>query len=290
MQSAKSDIVKFYIGLTPTYIVRGASSVKRVLNSPNDLDGTFLQLVLMEGHWSLSSDEINKFKNDKSGRSTIPAPGTEGTPPDQRYWHGHDRLFAKYLSPRRYTDALAASFSQLFSDRVSKLASIECVNLRLYEFLKDAMAESAMISLFGSRLIELNPGIVDLYWEFDKIAGPLAWGPPRIFQRRSVRIRDRLHAMTRKHIDSAWEHFNWNGPAADLNWEPHFGSRLSRETAKWLRQNGFSNHAAAGHTLASLFGSVFSHSMTRLSREELLFELTTGSGSTGTLFRRPHGP
>lgn len=260
MQSAQSNIVKFYIGLTPAYIVAASTNVRRVLNSPDDLDGTFLQLVLMDGHWSLSKDEINKFRNDKSGRSKIPAPGTENTPQDQRYWHGHDRLFAEYLSARKYSDALAASFSQLFSDRISKLACNEWVTIRLFESLKETMAESAMISLFGSRLVELNPGIVDLYWEFDKVAGPLAWGPPRFLQRRSVRIRNRLHEMTRKHIDSAWEHFDWDGPAAESLWEPHFGSRLSRETAKWLRQNGFSNHAAAGHTLASLVGLVSSHS------------------------------
>lgn len=254
MQSTQSSIVKFYIGLTPAYIVAGSANVQRVLNSPDDLDGTFLQLVLMDGHWGLSKDEINKFRKDKSGRSTIPAKGTESTPKEQRYWHGHDRLYAEFLSARKYSDALAASFLQLFSERVSKVVSNEWATVRLYQFLKDAMAESAMISLFGSQLVELNPDIVDQYWEFDKVAGPLAWGPPRLLQRTSVRIRNKLHDMTRRYIDSAWEHFDWNGPAADSFWEPHFGSRLSRETAKWLRQNGFSNHAAAGHTLASLFG------------------------------------
>lgn len=263
MHATRSNIVKFYIGLTPAYIVAGSTNVQRVLNSPDGLDGTFLQLVLMDGHWSLSKDEINKFRDDKSGRSKTPAPGTENTPQNQRYWYGHDRLFTEYLRDRKHSEALASSFLELFSDRVSKLASNEWVTVQLFQFLKDAMAESAMISLFGSRLIELNPGIVDLYWEFDNVAGPLGWGPPRFLQRRAVRIRNRLHDMTRRHIDSAWEHFDWDGPAANSFWEPHFGSRLSRETAKWLRQNGFSNHAAAGHTLASLVGLVSSHSNLR---------------------------
>ena len=61
--------------------------------------------------------------------------------------------------------------------------------------------------------------------------------------------------MTRRHIDSAWGHFQWDKPGAEeVEWEPHFGSLLSRETARWLRQGGVSNYAAAGHTLASLFG------------------------------------
>lgn len=258
MDATRSNIVKFYIGFTPAYIVTGPSNAQRVMNSPNDLDGTFLQLVLMDGVWALSKDEISKFRNDRSGRSAVPVPGTESTPQDQRFWHGHDRLFAEYLSPRTYSDALAGSYLQLFSDRVRKVESKEFVEVRLYQFLKDAMAESAMIALFGSQLVDLNPGIVDLYWEFDKIAGPLAWGPPRIFQRRSVRIRNQLHDMARKYIDSAWENFDWDSPAVNSLWEPHFGARVSRETAKWLRDNGFSNHAAAGHTLGSLFGYVSS--------------------------------
>lgn len=255
LRSTGSSIVKFYLGLTPAYIVTGPENVQKVLNSPESLDGTFLQLVLMAAHWDLSRQEINKFRNDKSGRSqAASAPGPKGVLGQQRYWHGHDRLFADYLSPRKYSDALAATFYRLFSERLVQQPGTEWATIRLFEFLKDAMAESAMVSLFGSRLVELNPGVVQAYWDFDDIAGPLAFGPPRFLQRRSIRIRNRLHAMVRRQIDAAWESFDWDGPDAEADWEPHFGSRLSRETARWLRQNGFSNHAAAGHTLASLYG------------------------------------
>lgn len=246
--------MKFYIGWTPTYIVTGAKNVQKVLNSPESLDGTFLQLVLMKSHWDLSPYELNLFRTDKSGRSSSPANGVENTPETKRYWYGHDRLFAKYLSPRKCSDALAASFYTLFSERLERRSGSTETTVQVLEFLKDAMAESAIISLFGSRLIDLNPGIVDLYWAFDEVAGPLAFGPPKLFQRRSVQIRNKLHAMIDKQIESAWQDFDWNGPDAESDWEPLFGSRLSRETAKWLRDNGFSDHAAAGHTLASLFG------------------------------------
>ncbi|MCJ1389519.1 hypothetical protein MMC18_002376 [Xylographa bjoerkii] len=43
----------------------------------------------------------------------------------------------------------------------------------------------------------------------------------------------------RKYVDAAWANFDWNGPAADADWEPHFGARVCRELVKWLRESGF---------------------------------------------------
>ncbi|KAH8594148.1 hypothetical protein B0O99DRAFT_688171 [Bisporella sp. PMI_857] len=100
--------------------------------------------------------------------------------------------------------------------------------------------------------MELSPGLVDAYWDFDQNGGKLLWGLPRWLDRRPYQARERLHHMTRKYIDSAWESYDWKEPESD--WEPHWGSRLSREVAKWMRQKGFSDKAQAGHTLGTLFG------------------------------------
>ncbi|CDM29517.1 hypothetical protein DTO013E5_5153 [Penicillium roqueforti] len=278
LDKTKSNIVKFHVGPIPAYIVTGTKNVQTVFSSPNILDGNFLQLMLMERHWGMSKEEIAKFANDKSGRLKAPAPGTENTPAEKRFWRGHDHLYAEYLSNRTYADALADSFYSLFSQRLDEQSTTEWSTVNLFEMLKTSMAESAIISLFGSEIIDLNPGFIDCYWEFDEIAGTLVWGLPKFLQRRSVAIKDRLHTMTRKHIDSAWEHFDWNGPDAESKWEPHFGSRLSRETAKWLSEGGFSNQAAAGHTLASLFGlngntvPVTTWAMIELIKDRTLFE------------------
>ncbi|KAK6067449.1 Cholesterol 7-alpha-monooxygenase 4 [Seiridium cupressi] len=254
LRASKSETVKFRVGFIPAYIVTGTQNVSKVLNSPGVLDGNFLQLTLMETLWGMTHTEINKFANDRSGRSPTPAPGTEDVPEGQRYWHGHDNLYVKYLSTRKYSDALASSFHRLFSERLDKECTSEWRTVHLLEYLKDTMAECAIISLFGSHIIELNPGFIMCYWQFDEVAGYLGLGLPAFFQRQGRRAKDRLHAMVRKHIDSAWESFDWDSADSESDWDPHFGSRLSRETAKWLREHGFSNHAAAGHTVGSLFG------------------------------------
>ncbi|KAK3685170.1 cytochrome P450 [Podospora appendiculata] len=236
LKETKSNIIKFHVGFTPAYIVTG---------SPEVLDVNFLMLRMMEAHWGVSPAELGQ----------VPAPGTEHTPDDQRYWHGHDRLYVDYLTNRKYSDALAETFYRLFSERLDRQPVAEWTTVNLFQFLKATMAESAVISLFGSQIVDLNPGIIEAYWDFDAIAGPLAWGLPQLSAAPvALAIEARLHEMTRRHIDSAWEHFDWDGPDAEATWDPHWGSRLSRESARWLRQGGFSNHAAAGHTLATLFG------------------------------------
>lgn len=208
----------------------------------------------MEKHWGMTKEEIGKFARDTSGRQKTPAPGSEDTPEDKRYWLQHDRLYHDFLTKPEYTNSLAQSFNRFFSERLDEEHIGEWSTVQLFDVLKKKMGESAIISLFGTKIVDINPGFVEAYWKFDDIAGPLVWGMPNFLQRKSIKIRDNLHRMTRNHIDSAWRHFDWNGSDSESTWDPHFGTRLSRECAKWLREGGFSNQAAAGHTLASLFG------------------------------------
>ncbi|KAI0972959.1 cytochrome P450 [Xylaria arbuscula] len=96
-----------------------------------------------------------------------------------------------------------------------------CEVVNLFSILKTRMTESATLSFFGTRILELNPGFVECYWDFDPFGGKLKNSDP---------------------------------DASDADWDPHWGSRLSRETAKWLRDGGFSDKALAGHVLGTLFG------------------------------------
>lgn len=255
LEKANSDIVRFNVGFIPAYVVRGPDNVRKLFNSPNTLDGNFLQLLLMDKHWGMHHHEIAKFANDKTGRGKAPAPGTENVPESERYWLGHDRLYVNYLANRQNSDALADVFHRTFLKQLNSLSE-EWSTINLFETLKTAMATSAITSLFGTRIFDLNPGLIDLYWQFDDIAGHLVWGLPKFLQRQSVAIKDRLHSMTLKYVDSAWENFDWDSSESESLWEPHFGSRLCRETAKWFRENNFSNHAAAGHAVGALFGYV----------------------------------
>ncbi|KAK4148765.1 hypothetical protein C8A00DRAFT_19454, partial [Chaetomidium leptoderma] len=252
--TTKSDIVKFHIGFKPVYAVAGPQNVQRLLGSPEIFDGDFIHYVLMDKQWDMTKPEMAKFRKDKSGRHKKPLPGTEHAPVEQRYWRNHNRLYTDFLTEPSHGDSLATQFTTRFTERLDAQPTGEWVTVRLLDFFKEHMAECAIATLFGTQMLDLNPDFTKHYWAYDKVAGSLICGLPLWTQPRAARIKDGLHAMVRRHITSAWDSFDWAGPDADASWEPHFGSRLSRESARWLREQGFSDHTAAGHTLATLFG------------------------------------
>lgn len=249
-------MIKCYIGFRPCYFVAGTQNVQRLLGSPEILDGNFIHYLLMEKQWGMTKAEMVKFIEDRSGRSAKPVPGFETFDPDKRYWRNHTRLYTDYLTDARYSDALGEEFSRRFSQRLDNQDS-RWTSVRLFDMLKKHMSECAAETLFGTKLFELNPGFTDCYWAYDEVAGKLLIGPPNFMQPQATRIKKRLHAMVRRHIDAAWAANFDSGTTKSYSetlWEPYFGSHLSRESARWLRENSFSDHTAAGHTLASLFG------------------------------------
>lgn len=176
------------MGLIPAYIVTGTKNVQKLLSSSALLDSNFLQLLLMDAHWGFSPSELAKFAGDHTSRGKAPPTGIPDRPKQERYWLGYNRLYAEYLSTRRYSDALATSCYQLFCERLdaSMKPNGECSTTHLFTLLRTTMAEAAIVSLFGPQILDLSPGFVNTHQEFDDIAGTLVWCLPKILQRRSV--------------------------------------------------------------------------------------------------------
>ncbi|KAH6655953.1 cytochrome P450 [Truncatella angustata] len=257
-EATNSEVVKCYVGFRPCYFVASPQNVQRLFGSPEILDGNFIHYLLMGKQWGMTKAEMAKFREDRSGRLPKPAPGFEGLAADKRYWRNHNRLYTDYLTDTRHSDALAMEFSRRFAQRLDRqcegLHDGGWASMRLLGTLRKHMSECAAETLFGTRLFDLNPGFTECYWAYDEVAGRLLTGPPGFLQPRAARAKHRLHAMVRRHIDAAWANFDSGCVDVESLWEPHFGSHLSRESARWLREQGFSDHTAAGHTLATLFG------------------------------------
>jgi len=196
--------------------------------------------------WGAADEDYAKFLHDKSGRGKVPAPGTESTPENKRYWMGMNHILHTSLASSRDTNALAIVFQREFNKVLEEIPTTEWTSTMVYSFLKKYMAESATRTLMGPRVTQLTPEFLELLWEFDRIAASLVWGLPKWMNRSAYKARDDFHAAVARYLYPAVNTFDWNGPDAAADWEPVFGSRANREVVRWMKEDGFAPQTIAG--------------------------------------------
>jgi hypothetical protein len=265
LDKTKSDLLKLHLGPQPVYIISGASNVQKFLTtSPEVLDGDFIHMILMTQLWGLSPRELGLFRADKSGRHKKPFPGFESKPFEERFWYQHNKLYIEYLTEPRHSDALVGMYLTRFTAAIAQELASATPSAdgwgpapTIMELLRTHQAESAIATLFGTRVFELSgrEQLLEAYWGYDAAAGRLIGGPPSWMQPKAAAARDKCLALLKKHVAVAWEEFPPEEPS-EVAWEPVWGARLTRESAAWLKRVGISDHGIAGHTLATLFGYV----------------------------------
>ncbi len=284
-----TNILRCYLGLNKVYFVIGAQNVQAMFRTSNSISSDKFMIFIMENLWGSTQEDLAKFANDKSGRLSTPAHGAEKTPEKERYWASFHRLVHNYLARTHEANMLARTYERLFAERLERFPLHSWSTVRILDFLRKDMTESAIVSLVGSRILELSPDLLEVFWDFDEIVASIAWGPPKWLKREAWKRRDRLRARCARYLEAAWADFDWSGPEADADWEPKFGARYSRELAKWMKEIGLSPVTSAGIVAVT---SIFAYSedpsyvlveCARLSAANLL------AVRTGTLSQSRHG-
>jgi hypothetical protein len=248
------NLAKFYLGATPVYLLAGPRNIQTIFGRSNKLgtEDIMVQNVLPK-LFRMNKDEVKRFADDKTGRGRVPAPGTESTPAEQRYWLAFEHVHTEFLARTQHLKPIVESFCRQFSQALEKFPAGEWTTLSVRDLCRGEVTECAISTLFGPGIFELNPGFVDAFWEFDQNVFAITLGLPAWMNPRPYRIHDRYLAMIGKYVDAAWARFDWDGPNAEAFWEPHFGARVCREIAKWLRGAGFRKEAVAGALGVLLF-------------------------------------
>ncbi|KAK4442635.1 cytochrome p450 family protein [Podospora aff. communis PSN243] len=246
------NIVRFRLGPKPIYLVRGATHTARLLRNSTALASEGFILTVFKGMSQYTPADLAKFANDKSGRLKTPNPGTEDTYP--RYWAAQHDLYANWLTPAQYSNALAQRYFFALRERLDGLQATGWKTLRLHEFMRSVVSESALFSLCGPELVRLTPDIMDRYWELDSRASVILYGMPRWLFPRAYAAQDWFFEGVGRWLDNAQGKFDWEDEdAASSDWDPWFGSRLCREAARWLQREKFTRQA----TLGLLGGIIF---------------------------------
>lgn len=245
----------FHLGPMKVYIIAGSRNVQAMFRTSTSVSSDKFMILVMETLWGATKEDLAKFVNDKSGRLKTPAPGTEKTPDDRRYWAGFHHVMHEYLARTQEANTLARSFQRLFGDQLEKYPIGEWATVHVFKFLRKEMAEAAIVSLAGPRILRLNPNFLKEFWDFDEVAASLAWGLPKWMNRAALNKRDRVRAACARYLEAAWAGFDWSGPDADSDWEENFGSRFMRELARWMKESGLSLETSSGIVAtAGMFG------------------------------------
>lgn len=239
-------LAKFYLFTTPVYLVSGQQNIQTIFSGSHRVgnenlftDNAFPKLYLM------SKEECQRFIDDKSGRGKVPAPGTEHIPAEHRYWVGYDHVHAEYLGRIQHLRPMAEYFRKRMTRMLDeKYALGEWTTMSVIDFCKNPVAHQSIESMFGPRLFELSPQLLDAFWKFDSYIIPLTLGIPRWLYSRPHTAQERYYAMIRKYLDSA--KLGSNNSAVDTDWDPDFGARVCREVAKWIKEKNFSDDVAVG--------------------------------------------
>ncbi|KAK0649732.1 hypothetical protein B0T16DRAFT_457117 [Cercophora newfieldiana] len=192
-------------------------------------------------------DDVAKFAGDKSGRLATPLPGTENTPQEQRYLHTMHSIMHKYLSQTQYANGLAVIYERFFLEELDEhFPHGESKVTGIYSLIKQHMTKAAILSLQGRHIFRFAPGVVDLFWEYDKVITTTMFGPPKWMFPKQYAIAERYCGAMARYLQDANASFDWNGPDAEADWEPIFGARFTRKLAKWMNQSGFSPRTQGG--------------------------------------------
>jgi hypothetical protein len=218
----------------------------------SSVGSTGFMLRISERLQGVTATDLAKLAGDRSGRLKVPIRGTEDTPEDKRYWAITHNLYHEYLTQSSATNALAETYYRFFGEKLKGMPLTEWTTVSVFAWLKDAMAESATVSFCGKRILEVNPTLVEM-WDFDKIALQLVWGLPKWINPWPIKLRQRWNGMGVKYLNTAFEEFDWNGPDSNADWDPVFGSRFSREYAKWVKKIGFESETRAGQHMTSIY-------------------------------------
>ncbi|KAL7628398.1 hypothetical protein AAE478_002600 [Parahypoxylon ruwenzoriense] len=251
-----TPIVRCRIGPLTLHFVTGGDNVSALFRSSFSSDPWVLRILDKSGGYA--PGDISKFARDDSGSAKQPRhPGAGAVPPEARIWYAKHSMFDEALLGRRATDAFAASF-QAFFDR--ELAAFPvgawAEDVRVFDFLKRGLSAAATRSVLGSRIIDSNPGFIDAFWEYERFVEPLAFGLPAWLNNPGAKARDRFRAMCLKWYRLADREFNSDdiGSHGKADWEPAFGSLVSRKLASWVKSFDFSAQSQGAAYTLFLFG------------------------------------
>lgn len=224
------------------------------------LSNKSVTLFVLDHLLGASKKIISFYDADNSGMASKPHVRSKVKPED-RVFYFQIRTAHRYLAGQHLSSLNERFMATLDRDLDAMDIGHDWVSYPdLYRFLQLTVTHSSIETVYGSKLLELNPTFVEDFWEFEANAPNFLHAMPRWLIPRAYRVREKLiNAFVKSHA-YANSHFDCSkiGPE-EPEWEPHFGSRLIRTRQDhMLKMQPMDARARASEDLGLMFGYVAS--------------------------------
>ncbi|TEA20896.1 25-hydroxycholesterol 7-alpha-hydroxylase [Colletotrichum sidae] len=218
-----SNIVRLRLGPVRLYLIKGGQQVQAMFGKSTVMSPDKFIIMVLRDMQGASEEDVARFVDDKSGRHKVPPAGYEDVPSEQRYWHTLHHLSSTGLAVVDNTAQLAGKYTTFLGEVLEQQPLGEWSTVRLFEYLRRDMGESAIKSLCGTRFLEVNPDFIEQFWWFDGVSYQVMNGLPQWMDPKPALERDRMVAMGEKFLAEVYDQFDWDGLDPETYWEPTFG-------------------------------------------------------------------
>ncbi|KEF56519.1 uncharacterized protein A1O9_06706 [Exophiala aquamarina CBS 119918] len=165
-----------------------------------------------------------------------------------------EALNHEYLLSQAAVSALTSKFTECFnaSLQAAELDS-EWTTVDLLSWLKTKMFDASTTAVLGTKILEMNPDLVEQYWHYDAGFLPRFYGLPKWLKPEAYRGMEEMIARTEGWVKHVLDQCDQN-PPEEPEWEPMFGAKLVRARHRFYEREGVTLRGKAAFDLGLLFG------------------------------------
>ena len=169
-----------------------------------------------------------------------------------------ERIHANLLLSTAAVNTLTDKFIEVFQKRLLDVAFVDDgPEVNLYQWIREQAFHASMVSLGGTKLLEMFPDISTDFWTWDEGLVGMLFGTPRLFARAAYTARDTLVDKLEQ-----WLVAGYAAPVdeSDPDWEPTFGAKVMRKRHEYYAQQKMSMRGQASADLI-FFGGILSNAI-----------------------------
>ncbi|KAI2780488.1 cytochrome P450 [Daldinia loculata] len=229
--------LRIRVGWFQYTIVANPSHIQTIFKSSKQLTSKPAILYSLKQIFKSPARAVAFYAADNSGIAAAPRKGSNVEHHNRIDFH-ESHTVQEFLSGQhlthiadRYLTTLQRNLSSSFTSHADDWMEYP----DLYQFIQIQATRASIETIMGSKILEINPNIIDDFWEFDNNVPQFLKGLPRWMIPAPFKARDRVHDSIKKwhayaHAHSDCSQIRTNDP----EWEPFFGTKMIRARQNYM--------------------------------------------------------